>query len=477
MKHRLFTSHIALIASVAILFAGCSLRQPTQATFGEPLPIPTIPDTVDVQVDGDQRFQSIDGLGVNINGTYWNDGKLAPALESLHRDLGATLFRVIIETPYWEVANDDSDPHSFSWGSYDAIYARPEFRSLFGVLRHLQQMPDAQVALGIMGPMPAWMGDGVIDPGAEDEWVEMVSSLLVYARDREGLTIRLISPLNETDVGPPEGPKVGAEQFARLMRLLSLRLDELGLADVRLVVPELTFSSNAEAYLPPLLADELVAGKLAAFAVHDYGGDIADIRGLIAGSPHPDSRLWLTEYSQWCVTCQESEQNTEPWALGADTVSFLLRYLDRGASAALLYDGLDGYYAHHGNFQAWGVLAYNPDTGDFSPRTRFSTGAQVFRFVRPGMVRVAASVSSDGLSLVAFLDPDSRALSIVGRNPTAHPVALNATLGGLSPPPELALYQTTADMNMSPGATVASGERFSVQIAPDSVFALSSLRP
>lgn len=475
MNHRPVLSCISLLA--VLLLSGCSLlRQPSQATFGEPLPIPSIPDAVDVRVDAGERFQSIDGLGVNINGTYWGDGRLAPALDALHRDLGATIFRVIIETPYWEAANDDGDARSFNWQSYDATYAKPEFQSLFGILRHLQALPDSQVILSVMGPMPAWMGEGVIDAGAEEEWAEMVASLLVYARDREGLAIRLLAPLNEIDVGPPEGPKVDAGQHARLMRLLSLRLDELGL-DARLVVPELTFSSNAEEYLPPLLADELVAGRLAAFAVHDYGGDVADIRGLIAESSRPDSRFWLTEYSQWCVACQESEENTESWALGADTVSFLLRYLERGASAALLYDGLDGYYVHHGKFQAWGVLAYSPDTGDFSPRTRFNTSAQIFRFVRPGMVRVAASESSGGLSLVAFLDPDSGALSIVGRNPTAHPVTLDAALAGLEAPPELTLYQTTAGANMAPGATVSPGEGFSVQVAADSVFALSSLQP
>jgi O-glycosyl hydrolase len=477
MNHRTLTLGMALLTIALLLSSGCSLLRPAKPIFGEPLPIPAIPDTVSVQVDGGQRFQSIDGLGVNINGTYWNDGKLAPALDALNRDLGATIFRVIVETPYWEAANDDGDPRTFNWAAYDVIYAKPEFQSLFAILRHLQQMPDAKVVLNVMGPMPAWMGDGVIDTGAEDEWVEMIASLLIYARDREGLAIDLLAPLNEIDVGPPEGPKVGAEQYAGLMHRLSLRLDELGLGDVRLVVPDLTFSSNAKQYLPPLLADDLVAGKVAAFAVHDYGGDIADMRGILDASTHPDARFWMSEYSQWCAACEKIDKHTESWSLGADTASFLLRYLARGAGAALLYDGVDGYYIHHGRFQAWGILAYNPDTGEFAPRTRFNTSAQIFRFVRPGMVRIAAEESSGGLSLLAFLDPSSGALSIVGRNPTAHPVTLNATLSGLSAPPALTRYETTAAANMSQGVAFSPAGSFSVQIAADSVFAISSLNP
>jgi O-glycosyl hydrolase len=461
----LFSSVTLLVA--VILASGCGQRRAA----------PLIPGAVSTQVDGSQRFQSIDGFGVNINGTYWNDGKLAPALDTLHRDLGATIFRVIIETPYWEATNDDGDPATFNWDAYNAIYAEPQFRSLFAIIRHLQQMPDAQVMLNIMGAMPTWMGDGVIDPGREDEWVEMVTSLLVYARDREGLTIRLLGPLNEIDSGPPEGPRVEPDQYARLMRRLSLRLDQLGLGAVQLVAPDIAYSTNAQKYLGPLFADDVASQKVLAFAAHDYGGAIADIRGLLDASPHPDRKFWMSEFSQWCEQCQKRTQNTETWPYAADTVSFLLRYLAGGASAAMLYDGVDGYYIHHGNFQAWGVLAYNPDTGDFSPRARFGAAAQIFRLVRPGMVRVAASDSSGGLAILAFLNPGSGDLTIVGRNPSANAVSLHVTLTGVGEPSRMTLYQTTATQSMAASRPTQGTDAITAQIAPDSVFALSSLQP
>lgn len=474
---RLFRRLAPLVAA-ALLSAGCSLARPTQATFGEPLPVPAIPAVVSVAIDGAQRFQTIDGFGANINGTYWNDGAMAPALDALAAELGATIFRVIVETSYWESANDNADPLSFDWAAYNTVYAGPEFRSLFAIMRHLTQKDGAHVVLNVMGPAPAWMGDGRVDTSAEDEWVEMIASLLVYARDEEGLAIELLAPMNEMDLGDPEGPKMEPRQYARMLRKLAERLDALDLGAVRLVVPDLAFSSSARAFIPPLLADELVAAKIATFSIHDYGGDIVDVPALIGAERYAAGGFWVTEYSQWCVDCDSSAETAGKWVFGADTASFLLRYLERGATAALVYDGLDGFYVHHGTFDYWGVLAYDPATGDFAPRPRFGATAQIFRFVRPGMVRVAVDASAQGLSLLAFSDPASGALSIVGRNPTDHPVTIEATLLGLEPAGPLALTQTTAAASLAPGGPVPLRDgQLRVEVAADSVFAVSTLRP
>lgn len=470
------TSRIPLALAAAALLAGCSLF--ARQAPGAPLPIPTIPATVGLTVDGARRFQTIDGFGVNVNGTYWRDGAMAPALDALASDLGATIFRVMVETSYWEAANDDADPQRFDWAAYRAIYARPEFRSLFGILRHLQQKPGAQVMLNVMGPLPPWMGDGRVDPAAEDEWVEMIASLLVYARDEEGLTVALLAPSNEMDTGAPEGPAMEPDQYVRLLRKLAERLDALGLGAVRLVGPDLARSSNAGPFISAMLADDLVASRLATFAIHDYGGDIVDLPALIGPERYATGGFWVTEYSQWCEDCSRSAATADTWVFGADTASFLLRYLERGASGALLYDGVDGYYVHHGTFDYWGVLAYDPETGAFAPRPRFGASAQIFRFVRPGMVRVAADATAEGLALLAFSDPADGALTIVGRNPSAHPVTIEAQLAGLEPAQPLALSQTSATATMAPGGAVALREgRLSFSVAADSVFALSSVRP
>lgn len=468
----------ALGAAAAILLAGCSFLRPSQATPGGPIPTPVLPDSVELTVDGTRTFQPIDGFGVNVNGTYWNDGALAPALDALHAELGSTIFRVIVETPYWERTNDNDDPRRPDREAYRTIYARPEFQSLFAILRHLGQYDDARVILNVMGPAPAWMGQGTVEPWAEEEWAEMIASLLVYARDEEGLTIDLLAPANEMDLGDPEGPKLDPRQYVRMLRTLSERLDAEGLGDVRLVGPDLAFSYSAPSFLPPILADDLVMAKMATLSVHDYSGEIDDMERLLGSERAATHGFWVTEYSQWCNDCSQSAATADSWVFGADTATFLLRYLEGGARAALLYDGLDGYYVHHGTFDYWGVLAYDPATGAFAPRPRFYTGAQIFRFVRPGMVRVAADTPS-ALQVLAFVDPSSGDLSIVGRNPTAHPITIAGTLAGVEAGQPLRLTQTTAAASLADGGEVAleQGGAFSAVVAPDSIFAISTLRP
>src|SRR5262249_40449845 len=145
---------------------------------------------------------------------------------------------------------------------------------------YLNQKGAPVIMLNVMGHVPDWMGNTTIDPRMEDEWVEMITSLVCYARSACGaqnphpVRVDLLSPMNETDLGYPEGPKVGAAQQVRLLHKLAVRLDALGLSDLRLVAPEAaSVSRGVGEYLPALLADSTVMAKIDHFALHSYAGD------------------------------------------------------------------------------------------------------------------------------------------------------------------------------------------------------------
>ena len=130
-------------------------------------------------IDGSQTFQSIDGFGVNINSASWNNGELRPALDMLVDHLGATIFRVVVDNADWEMINDNSDPNSFNWTVYNGIYTSPKFEALWSTLAYLNQKGITQnLIVNVMGPVAPWMGGSHIAPAAEDEWVEMVASLV-----------------------------------------------------------------------------------------------------------------------------------------------------------------------------------------------------------------------------------------------------------------------------------------------------------
>lgn len=69
-----------------------------------------------VTLDPTQRFQTVQGFGVNFNGTYFREAQ-KPALDMLVDDLGATVFRL---DPYgltnWETLNDNRDPQGHQLG-------------------------------------------------------------------------------------------------------------------------------------------------------------------------------------------------------------------------------------------------------------------------------------------------------------------------------------------------------------------------
>ena len=69
-------------------------------------------------VDSSKQYQVIDGFGVNVNSLSWNGGELRPALDLLVDQLGATIFRVVIDNTDWEATNDNSDPNVFDWDYY-----------------------------------------------------------------------------------------------------------------------------------------------------------------------------------------------------------------------------------------------------------------------------------------------------------------------------------------------------------------------
>ena len=79
------------------------------------------PGTVDLAVDGNQKFQTISGFMVNANSASWNNGQLTPALDLLI-DQGVSIFRVIVDKEDWEATNDNADPNVFNWIYYNTIY-------------------------------------------------------------------------------------------------------------------------------------------------------------------------------------------------------------------------------------------------------------------------------------------------------------------------------------------------------------------
>ena len=422
---------------------------------------------VALTIDGNQRFQTMDGFGVSANSASWDNGELRPAIDTLIDDNGSTIWRVVIEKADWEAANDDADPSNFNWAYYNTIYSSPRFEELWATMAYLNSRGvTGMLMLDFMGDGPAWMGGADLPTGMEDEWVETVSSVAYYARNNRHLQFGMFAPNNESDWDGIEGIRMNSAQHARVMRKLAAKLDAIGLGDLRLVGPDTaSISAGVNDYMPALMGEPTVMAKLDHFAFHDYAGNTGGAAAAIRGSPYSTRNFWMSEVS---------------------TIGDALSQVSQGASAILVWDGYDSVYNHAiqagrgttppndaGNGPA--LLAYSTSTHLYTARKPFYEFAQLFKYVPAGSVRVAANESNGNVTIFAFQHAASGRVTIVGRNTGSTAVTFAGTLANMPAVATFQFWRTTSSIDMQRGTDVAvSGGAFTFTAPANGVFTLTS---
>jgi hypothetical protein len=434
------------------------------------MPVPA--RTITVAVDPAQSFQTIDGFGVNINSKPW-EPRLLPAMDLLTRDLGATLFRVdVFGKSNWPDPDGSIGPAALGEERLAAVYQGETARRGWAMMRYLNER-GVEPYLTCSGIAPRWMcapdGDTLLD---YERFCDMLVSLVEWARRREQLRFTLFGPMNETNLGDPEGPRVDPATYARVLEVLDRKLAERGLDDVRLVVAE--ESGMSTNYMQPIL-DSSAAQRVGVWGMHTYGWyQPEQYRAVIelAG----DTPVWMTEYG-------DLEQTGErEWPVAWAMTGRLFDLLEGGMRGALVWDAYDNYHDHDEHWTIYGLIR----TGlrAYTPKKRFFASKQLFRFVRPGMQRVAAHCPQPEVRVLAFASPDRRQVTVVGVNGSLRPAHLSLDLSAF---PEsvtagrLAYYRTSEHEDCALVAEVpATGGNWPVKGAdvlapPDSIFTLTTL--
>jgi hypothetical protein len=472
-----------LIVSALILslFLGCGGSGQQNRPPKAETPIPTNAATnSNLTVNGSQTFQTMDGMGVNINVNSWNGGQLAPALDLLVRTNGSSLIRVIRDPMDW-VTSESLIPalHSLDPVTLQQVYETPKMQDIWNTIGSLNLIGVGgnQIILNFMGWTPTWLGGSGafrvpshITAGKEQQFATMIASLIYYGRRVRNLDFLLLTPLNESDHDCLEGPCVDASQYVTILRALIAELDNMGLSDVRLVGPDTANIGAGRGYISLMMADSIVAGRVDHFGEHTYGNSASP------GTPFPSKNYWLTESAAACGSCDTGGTVTGgEWNFARATTDDFLGDLASGYSGILVYDAYDSFYYHHNNFGFWGLLAFNQSTGTYTPRARFYANAQLNRFIRPGAVRIGVNTSVPGVTVVAFYHPLSGQVSIVGHNTDASPVTINGLLQSLPLVNSLAPYQTNASLNLQHAADISVvGGAFSVSIPADTFFSMTN---
>lgn len=463
------------LAGCMALITACSGSPPDGLRESAPQPASSVPAVSDTpSLDDPERFQAISGLGVNANVHSWDNGRLRPAIDMI-ADLGEVNWRVIIDKADWETEKDASDPATIDWTRYTPIYERGKMADLWNTIEYISSKPGQQVMVSVMGGVPEWMGGNHIDTAEEDQWVRMIASMVDYGRNVRKLDFTLLSPMNETDWNGIEGPQVAPEQYVRLLHKLVVRLDGLGLRDMRLVGPDTASAGKATSeYLQALDEDSLVMSRMAHFGIHSYDGGSGGAAEALAKSSRPELDYWVTEFSGPCPGCDMGSPNPADWSSAAQTASLAISLLQEGAAGLMQYDAWDGYYEHHESEGYWGLLGYNPAQHTYSPRKAYFVLRQLIRYTPRNAIRIAASSSDEGVDVVAFQDPATGRVSVFGRNTSESPVNVTVKLEGLSGTITLSMFITDPgrDMKAVDDALMAEGTA-NLTAGPNSVFTLT----
>ncbi|HVP48235.1 MAG TPA: hypothetical protein VMT32_16695 [Bryobacteraceae bacterium] len=444
-------------------------------------------DPARITINPAERFQVIQGFGVNYTGPYFRDDQ-KPMFDMLIKDLGATMFRVVPYLVYsnWEETNDNDDPNVMNWEYYNDRYSSPIFEATWNGLRFLNSRGIRPV-IALMGPVPDWMLDDqwsppkhkvcqpdskqrAIKPAMYDEFAEMVVSVVIYARRKAAIDFEYFSPFNETDCYPPEGPRIDPEDAPKVLAAVARRLTKEGMGDVKLTPADQAVITND--YITPILGDSELMKQVGVFTLHTYGeNSVGPQVERVKSSRYPQVPVWLTEYGDLNDRDRTSENDWTKYSLAANRRA--LTALNQGASALFFFDAFDDYEECARRMTFYGLFTSADHI--YKPRKRYYATRQLYHFVPPGSVRIGALTNVPGLIVSAFHHAATQSLVLVGvkeGGPNTLAVTLPTAAGSAS---SWDLYMTTRSLNCEKtGNFRATGGIIQLELPDEAVFTLVS---
>src|SRR5258708_1550590 len=301
------------------------------------------------------KYQTIHGLGMNINPQSWNvnPDSVKKVIDSLIIGMGCTSFRLMFDDCDWEMVNDNNDPNVYNWTYYDSVYSAPRFTCVWNTIEYLNSRGITDITLSPDGAAPAWMGGTKLNPGAEAEYAEMMSSMVYYGIQRRSPAIHFImlSPINETTCGGGEGTLMTPKQLGTVFTNLATHLIKDKMETVTLIGPD-DCGGWASSY-HAMVTSPVAMSKILRFGQHDYGDETQKIKGLIDSikhSPYPDREAIMTEANAHCEGCDGGSYNASYGFsyYAGPAYKFILQHLNAGANGVQIWEGYDSRY-HHPN--------------------------------------------------------------------------------------------------------------------------------
>ena len=447
-------------------------------------------------VKGAIKYQTIHGLGVNINPQSWNVNPEAvkKVLDSLVTGLGCTSFRLMFDDCDWETVNDNNDPHSYNWAYYDSVYSAPRFTCVWNTVEYLNSKGITDITLSPDGAAPVWMAGGaakgwkagtILNEGDEAEYAEMMSSMVYYGMKRRSPSIHFsnLSPINETTCEGGEGVVMTPNQLEVVFSEIAKHLINDNITAVTLIGPDDCggWPSNVHA----MINNNIAMSKINYFGGHSYGNSTSVSRGLVdsvKNSAYKDRGVIMTEVNTPCIGCDGGTYSKDYGFnyYAGPAYKDVLQHLNAGVNGIQIWEGYDSRYHHPYRsltWSMWGIFAVN-DTlhpTDYTHRAHYFTFKQLFHFVKPGSQRIDISTKLKKLTVSSFYNPLNKTTVITGKNDSSSAQLLTVILKDSPKTSIMKYYFTDALHGFSSGANVkVTKQRFSKLLPAFCVFTLVS---
>lgn len=391
-------------------------------------------------IDETQRFQSMDGFGAAfVEGSAYllqqelssqQRGDVMTRLFDPKRGIGLSVMRL-------PIASTDLSRSHASYDDMPAGQSDPQMQHFSADMDRADVFPTVREALKlnprmtlIASPwsMPAWMktkptmNGGALRQDAEPAYATyLVRSLQAFVT--EGITPQYMTiqnePLNETKNYP--GTLLLADQATRFIG------NDLGpaLRAAGLHTKVLAYDHNWDHPEYPLsvIADAKARPYMAGSAMHCYGGN-ADVQDDMHAKD-PSMGIWMTECSggTWqkeaplAVTARLVIASTQHWAKGVTLWGIALD--PKGNPHAGGCGTCRGLLTIDSS-QRPSTVTWNGD---------FYALAHASMFVHPGAVRIASTMTGDGMEQVAFANTDGT-LALLVFNSAAQDRTMDITMHG-----------------------------------------------
>lgn len=440
-----------------------------------------------ITIDGAKQYQTIHSLGVNVNPQSWRDNPepVKKLLDSLIAGMGCTSFRLMFDDSDWEGVNDNDDANSYNWKYYDSVYSSPRFTCIWDMIAYLNSRGITDITLSPVGAAPGWMGGTKLNPGVEQEYAEMMASMVFYGQKRRKPAIHfsMISPINETGCFGIEAPVMTTTQLGTIFSTIATHLINDDIANVTLIGPDDCYNSfNIHA----LIANEVTMSKIKYFGGHQYGNSTSRSEELIyavKNSDYPDRGVIMTEANASCNGCDNGSYNSDYGFnnYAGPAYKYVLQHLNVGVAGIQLWEGYDSRWRHHDPnrnlaWSMWGIFAVDTvHPNVYYKRPHYGVFKQLYNFVKPGFKRIDITTTLPDMTVSAFYNPENGTIVITGKNDSNKAQAIDGILKNLSAITSLKYYYSDASHNYSKGPDIkVSNNSFSKNIPAFCVFTLIS---